>query len=486
MSWKNSVHEAFRQRNSQSGVTYADYSACRIQVEAQHRINRQLKTELHLAQELIERMRFDIDSWRAKTEDLQRRKDEAGEQSVLLLQLQQKNEMLTSDVLAQKKAVQQLQQQLQRVYQGRASLPAPSTSDHPLPAPGSATMPSQASLGSVSLPSFPAMPSFATLSSTSLPRGDRPMAAVEPGKVIHHLHRGHKTDPINYVRFNPSGSMVATSSIDGSVYLQDLQLTESSRQRFLAVAGVSFSRVDFLNDNILCGACTDGRVYVWDYKLKKQVAQFSSSRSAPIHAAKFAADGVGIVAGSYDQVSQLFYWDLSTQQLVSTSPVPSPCIDIAWTMNQRATGHFDGSVRLWDERASKTVLLFQVPDSGPLSGIAVNPCNETRLAVLSQHSSTHPSKLSWFDIRTGTIAAGTPLVHSSFRTMRSLATPVWSPDGTKLAVGNANGAVWVWDLNTAVNALENEHKAEVTSVDWHGGWIVSADAVGDVCLWAAP
>jgi WD40 repeat protein len=125
--------------------------------------------------------------------------------------------------------------------------------------------------------------------------------------------------------------------------------------------------------------------------------------------------------------------------------VSSPCRAVAWSPSGDlvASGHDDGSVRMWDAVSGQAIRTM-CDHSGSIRSVAFSPDGKT-LA-----SGAEDSTVRLWDVATGTSLRAFE-GHTNY--VRSVA---FSPDGKTLASGSWDSTVRLWDvaIGTAVRAFE--------------------------------
>ncbi|MEZ5289676.1 MAG: TIR domain-containing protein [Vicinamibacterales bacterium] len=170
-------------------------------------------------------------------------------------------------------------------------------------------------------------------------------------------------------------------------------------------------------------------------------------------------------------------WTGDPWRLAGTLPLAGRLWSVACAPDGRrvALGLDHGAVEVWslDDRTRSSVV--RDPAGAAIRDLAWSPCGR-RLALARDDEGA-----GLVDVGTGTLA-----VVMALRRSRSTAV-AWSPDGTRLLVGDHTGAVWVGDADRFEPRGLGRHASAVRSVAWSrdGDTAVSAGEDGTVRTWSA-
>ncbi|HEY1376831.1 MAG TPA: WD40 repeat domain-containing protein, partial [Gemmataceae bacterium] len=172
---------------------------------------------------------------------------------------------------------------------------------------------------------------------------------------------------------------------------------------------------------------------------------------------------------------ELIVWDVATQAKVATLAQPSWVTAVAFHPTRRvaATGHEDGSVRLWDLSAGgqPTELAHH---SKEISAIAFN-ADGTLLA-----SASEDRKIGVWDLPAGTLRR-TLSGHTD-----RIPALAWQPGTNLLVSAGWDTTARLWDLNTGEPLLLlNTHSDQVYTLAFSpdGQLLAVADSSGSVHIW---
>ena len=253
------------------------------------------------------------------------------------------------------------------------------------------------------------------------------------------------SDTINTVSFAADGTQVATAGADGTVktWLADtgeLVLTLSEDHRPISIRagtgiatvrgvrgmlGVAFSP----DQRYLATSSTDGAVTVWDAQTGQPRWAVVGDSDGAMGVA-FSPDGAWVASAGPRVVS---VWEARTGERVFTLKGHTDWVnDLAFSAagTQLVTASSDGTIRVWNVRPEGRPELFTITGRA----LAYHPSGD-HLATAWQ------GLISLWDTVTGQVMLSlqAPDYAGEFGSL------AFSPDGTRLAAGAANGAVYVWE-----------------------------------------
>jgi WD40 repeat protein len=238
-------------------------------------------------------------------------------------------------------------------------------------------------------------------------------------------HENWKSD----IMFNREGKLLlASGGADGKVRLQDV--VTGREEVVLKGHRGKVEAVAFCPDRKrLASWGSDGTVKLWDLAARKVLAAFKGDKGR-VGEVAFAPEAKGLAWADYDQVR---LWDVTGGKEKIT--YRGGVLSVAFSLDGKllASGHYGGSVWLWDLATAKERAVFKGHRVGVLS-VAFSP--DGKLLASGSYDRT----VRLWDVATAKVKfilkAGTDL-------LRSVA---FSPDGKLLA--SADGAVRLWDVAT--------------------------------------
>jgi len=203
---------------------------------------------------------------------------------------------------------------------------------------------------------------------------------VRTGSLLATL-RGH-SNQVQHMAWAPDGSLLASSSRDGTVRLWDtgarkmqsvLRAPQSDPQ--LAVAWSPDS-------SRLASGSASGVVLLWDAKRGKQLAAWTLKGSGPFRAGSYplanwglawSPGGRRVAASRYDGIVNVL--DARSGRALAVLQSSNQPNDVAWSPDNRvlATSSDDGSVQLWDQAYKHLATLSAHPEGGWAYPLAWSP-----------------------------------------------------------------------------------------------------------------
>ncbi|PNJ35080.1 ATG16L1 isoform 4 [Pongo abelii] len=225
----------------------------------------------------------------------------------------------------------------------------------------------------------------------------------------------------------------------------------------------------------LLAASNDFASRIWtvdDYRLRHTL----TGHSGKVLSAKFLLDNARIVSGSHDRTLKL--WDLRSKVCIKTVFAGSSCNDIVCTEQCVMSGHFDKKIRFWDIRSESIVREMEL--LGKITALDLNP-ERTELLSCSRDD-----LLKVIDLRTNAIKQ--TFSAPGFKCGSDWTRVVFSPDGSYVAAGSAEGSLYIWSVLTGKveKVLSKQHSSSINAVAWSpsGLHVVSVDKGCKAVLWA--
>ncbi|GAB4206351.1 MAG: hypothetical protein OHK0022_33340 [Roseiflexaceae bacterium] len=291
------------------------------------------------------------------------------------------------------------------------------------------------------------------------------------GQTLHQLH-GHTSDILT-AAWSPDGALVATGSDDSSARLWDAesgQLLHILEGHTGAVAALAWSP----DGTTLLTGSEDGSARIWSSA--GQAVHLLQGHSATVHAVAWCPDGKTVLTGSEDGTARL--WDVSSGQTLHILKGHSDAVvAVAWSPDGATvlTGSKDTTARLW--KASDGTTLFTLAGhSDTVTAVAWRPDSQRVL------TSGWDGNARVWDAGSGTLVEVSPS-----RAGASWTEATWSPDGTRimLASTKGDGMAVVWTTGTTSTLDLRGRVGDVSALTWSsdGRMVAAGSADGAVYLW---
>ncbi|XP_018564835.1 autophagy-related protein 16-1 [Anoplophora glabripennis] len=263
---------------------------------------------------------------------------------------------------------------------------------------------------------------------------------------------------VSAVKWNPVDRLVATGGADRKLKLWDVSKGVSECKGSFVGSNAGVMAVDFdSSGTLILGASNDYATRVWtvgDQRLRHTL----TGHSGKVMAAKFLGDASKVVTGSHDRTLKI--WDLKSRACIETKFAGSSCNDVV-TVDSTASiiisGHFDKSIRFWDSRSESSA------DNIVLNGkvTSLDLTKDAKYLVCCVRDDT----LKLLDLRMNQVV--TVFSCEGFKVSCDWDRATFSPDGQYVAVGSADGSVYIWGVASAkVEKILKEHGSAVTATAW--------------------
>uniref|UniRef100_A0A8D0RBP0 Autophagy related 16 like 1 n=1 Tax=Sus scrofa TaxID=9823 RepID=A0A8D0RBP0_PIG len=233
--------------------------------------------------------------------------------------------------------------------------------------------------------------------------------------------------------------------------------------------------VQFSPGSYLLAASNDFASRIWtvdDYRLRHTL----TGHSGKVLSAKFLLDNARIVSGSHDRTLKL--WDLRSKVCIKTVFAGSSCNDIVCTEQCVMSGHFDKKIRFWDIRSESIVREMEL--LGKITALDLNP-ERTELLSCSRDD-----LLKIIDLRINAVRQ--TFSAPGFKCGSDWTRVVFSPDGSYVAAGSAEGSLYVWSVlsGKVEKVLSKHHSSPINAVAWSpsGAHVASVDKGSKAVLWS--
>uniref|UniRef100_A0A3B3ZMH8 Autophagy-related protein 16 domain-containing protein n=1 Tax=Periophthalmus magnuspinnatus TaxID=409849 RepID=A0A3B3ZMH8_9GOBI len=290
-----------------------------------------------------------------------------------------------------------------------------------------------------------------------------------------HVFEAHDGE-VNAVKFSPGSRLLATGGMDRKVKLWEVIAGRCEAKGALTGSNAGVTSIDFdSTGSYLLAASNDFASRIWtvdDYRLRHTL----TGHSGKILSARFLLDNARIVSGGYDRTLKL--WDLKSKVCMKTVFAGSSCNDIVCTEQCVMSGHFDKKVRFWDIRSESIVRELEL--QGRVTSLDLN---HDRTELLS---CSRDDVIKIIDLRTTTVRQ--TFSAPGFKCGADWTRVTFSPDGSYVAGGSADGALYVWNVLTGKvdRVLDRNHNSAINSVSWSpsGAYVASVEKGNRVILWS--
>uniref|UniRef100_G3N945 Autophagy-related protein 16 domain-containing protein n=1 Tax=Gasterosteus aculeatus aculeatus TaxID=481459 RepID=G3N945_GASAC len=300
-------------------------------------------------------------------------------------------------------------------------------------------------------------------------------AEVRVPSTALHVFEAHDGE-VNAVRFSPGSRLLATGGMDRRVKLWEVAAGRCEPKGALTGSNAGITSIEFDSaGSYLLAASNDFASRIWtvdDYRLRHTL----TGHSGKVLAARFLLDNARIVSGSYDRTLKL--WDLRSKVCMKTVFAGSSCNDIVCTEQCVMSGHFDKKVRFWDIRSESIVQELEL--FGRVTSLDLNH-DRTELLTCSRDD-----LVKIIDLRTNAVRQ--TLSAQGFKCGADWTRVTFSPDGSYVAGGSADGALYIWNVLTGKvdRTLDRNHNSAINSVSWSpsGAFVASVEKGSKAILWS--
>ncbi|XP_036853641.1 autophagy-related protein 16-1 isoform X7 [Manis javanica] len=281
---------------------------------------------------------------------------------------------------------------------------------------------------------------------------------------------------VNAVQFSPGSRLLATGGIDRRVKLWEVFGDKCEFKGSLSGSNAGITSIEFDSaGSYLLAASNDFASRIWtvdDYRLRHTL----TGHSGKVLSAKFLLDHARIVSGSHDRTLKL--WDLRSKVCIKTVFAGSSCNDIVCTEQCVMSGHFDKKIRFWDIRSESIVREMEL--LGKITALDLNP-ERTELLSCSRDD-----LLKIIDLRINAVRQ--TFSAPGFKCGSDWTRVVFSPDGSYVAAGSAEGSLYIWSVlsGKVEKVLSKQHSSSINAVAWSpsGSHVVSVDKGSKAVLWS--
>ncbi|XP_077063259.1 autophagy-related protein 16-1 isoform X3 [Siphateles boraxobius] len=290
-----------------------------------------------------------------------------------------------------------------------------------------------------------------------------------------HIFDAHDGE-VNAVRFSPGSRLLATGGMDRRVKLWEVVSGRCEPKGALTGSNAGITSIEFDSaGTYLLAASNDFASRIWtvdDFRLRHTL----TGHSGKVLSARFLLDNARIVSGSYDRTLKL--WDLRSKVCMKTVFAGSSCNDIVCTEQCVMSGHFDKKVRFWDIRAESIVHELEL-----LGRVTSLDLNHDRTDLLT---CSRDDLVKIIDLRSNAVRQ--TFNAQGFKCGSDFTRVTFSPDGSYVAAGSADGVLYIWNVLTGKldKTLDKGHSSAINSVSWSpsGAFVASVEKGSKAVLWS--
>ncbi|XP_016390621.1 autophagy-related protein 16-like [Sinocyclocheilus rhinocerous] len=274
-----------------------------------------------------------------------------------------------------------------------------------------------------------------------------------------HVFDAHDGE-VNAVRFSPGSRLLATGGMDRRVKLWEVVSGRCEPKGALTGSNAGITSIEFDSaGSYLLAASNDFASRIWtvdDYRLRVSI----SLKTQPCTHKMF----ISLIRLSFSGMKTVF--------------AGSSCNDIVCTEQCVMSGHFDKKVRFWDIRAESIVHELEL-----LGRITSLDLNHDRTELLS---CSRDDLVKIIDLRSNAVRQ--TFNAQGFKCGSDFTRVTFSPDGSYVAAGSADGVLYIWNVLTGKldKTLDKGHSSAINSVSWSpsGAYVASVEKGSKAVLWS--
>lgn len=294
---------------------------------------------------------------------------------------------------------------------------------------------------------------------------------VDDGRIVHEVEE--HSMKISSVCCGP-GNVIATGSEDHEVCVWELsdrgqlELKHTLSNHYAGVTSVAFSP----SGELLASSSLDNSVLLWDVESFSVVRAISGHDEA-VNNVRFDSTGERIVTASSDGTARV--WGIDGSEIRTCQGHFDPVKDAAFIPGSEsiATASLDTTARIWATDRSTNTVSGEIFDDTVWSA-DFSPDGNLVAACGDDNS------LRFSDPKTGAML-GKPIKHDE-----SILTLSFSPDGKHVAYAGMEGIIRILDVESRNIVAELEqHKDYIWSIDYSpdGTRLISGSADNTVIVW---
>ncbi|KAF2735721.1 cell cycle control protein-like protein cwf17 [Polyplosphaeria fusca] len=277
---------------------------------------------------------------------------------------------------------------------------------------------------------------------------------------------GH-TAEVFAARFDPTGQMIASGSMDRSILLWR---TTGACENYGILTGHKHAVLDLQwsrDSRVLFSASADKTLASWDVETGERIRKHPGHEEVIncLHVSKRGEEM--LVSGSDD--GYIGIWDPRKKDAVTyiqtQGNFPLTAITLSEAGNEIFTGSIDNEIKVWDMRKRKVAYSLS-GHTDTITSLEISPDNQTLL------SNAQDSTVRTWDIRPFAPNDRTIRTYDGAPTgqEKNLLKASWDSKGEKIAAGSGDQTVAVWDVRSGklLNKLPG-HRGTVNDVRFSPG-----------------
>lgn len=299
----------------------------------------------------------------------------------------------------------------------------------PIPSPTAALPPT---------PPASAPPTAIVLPTITPPPAPTPEPVWRPVRILDHGEDDSGRNWITCLGWSPDGTLLAAGDTSGSVLIWDVERI----QRLQALPHPAWPEsCDWSpsGDQLAVGS-NDTLIRIWDASTGQR-QRVLDGHLGTVYTLAWSPDGATLAAlGSLEKSART--WDVETGEPLHALPSAEGTNDLDWSPDGTAIATSTGEgVKVWEAASGR--LLYMLETAGGTQSVRWSPDGLKLLAS----GSVGPA--AW------QIIGARPVGLAQFEG-RASSPALWSPDGSKIAVGYRDGSLKVWNAQTGASVFSGQ------------------------------
>jgi WD40 repeat protein len=282
--------------------------------------------------------------------------------------------------------------------------------------------------------------------------------------------------PLTWIRsavFSPNGKRVATAGDEGILRLYDaatgkiLKSVRTSTVKDMHVTQIAYSP----DGRMIASTGSDGKIRLWAADTLAPVRSWGAGTSY-VSGIAWSGSGKTLATSGYDNAARL--WDPAKGKMIRRlSGLESDAYAVAMSRDGKlvASGGPDGTCRIWSASDGKLVRTLK---PGQVMSIAFSPDGKYLV------TDGKDSKYYLYEVGTGKL-----MLSQTTDSGKHITGLAFSPDSTKLAIGDYANQAIVIDLTGELQNVFVGHTENVSSVEFSpdGKYLLTASFDSTARLW---